>query len=209
VIGSRSGERGTPVAKCAACDSTVVFGEARDGQHRYCNNTCKRRGPLSFALGTVPPRAVAAVGRGRAPRALPAPWRRGTGRRSRVLHRVLDRLDLLRDRATGLLSPLWPACAPRGPRGPRGLRSPGLVGASIRTDHGAGPGRSEPGRARPPTAAGGSFGLAGGRGAPGPGGAARRCRGRRPPAPRAADPDLPQVGHGLGRVASARSRELA
>jgi len=43
------------MAACAACSTTILFGGVRDGNDRYCNNTCHQRGALLDIARQIPP----------------------------------------------------------------------------------------------------------------------------------------------------------
>jgi len=42
------------MARCAACNSTILFGGKRDANGRFCNQTCQARGELLAAAKDIP-----------------------------------------------------------------------------------------------------------------------------------------------------------
>jgi len=46
------------MAACAACNTTILFGGVRDGDARYCNNTCHQRGYLLQVAQQIPPETL-------------------------------------------------------------------------------------------------------------------------------------------------------
>ena len=43
------------MAACAACNTTILFGGVRDGEDRFCNNTCHQNGYLLQVARQIPP----------------------------------------------------------------------------------------------------------------------------------------------------------
>lgn len=46
------------MAKCATCGTTILFGGARDGVLRFCNEKCQQQGVVLSVAGQVPPELV-------------------------------------------------------------------------------------------------------------------------------------------------------
>ena len=46
------------MAKCAACGSTIIFGGVRQGDLRYCNADCHRRGVLLAVAAQIPTEVI-------------------------------------------------------------------------------------------------------------------------------------------------------
>jgi hypothetical protein len=60
------------MAACAACGTTIIFGGSRDGELRFCNATCHRKGYLVRVAQSIPADVIAqqtaAIYHGRCPR---------------------------------------------------------------------------------------------------------------------------------------------
>lgn len=42
------------MAKCAYCGTTIVFGGSRDGESRFCNDTCRHKGTVGKLAAQIP-----------------------------------------------------------------------------------------------------------------------------------------------------------
>ncbi len=60
------------MASCSACGTTILFGGTRDGDLRFCNAGCSRKGFLVRVASQIPPDAIretaTAIYHGRCPR---------------------------------------------------------------------------------------------------------------------------------------------
>jgi len=46
------------MARCSACNSTILFGGKRDANGRFCNQNCQARGALLAVANQIPPALV-------------------------------------------------------------------------------------------------------------------------------------------------------
>lgn len=60
------------MAKCSYCNTTILFGGARDGDRRFCNQKCQQKGALLEVAAAIPDdeinRRVAEIHQGPCPR---------------------------------------------------------------------------------------------------------------------------------------------
>ena len=60
------------MARCAYCNTTILFWGKKDGEFRFCNSECQKKGALAQAASSLPAvevlRYVATVHRGACPR---------------------------------------------------------------------------------------------------------------------------------------------